>query len=59
MPFGIVAIVYSAQVNGKLKAGDYEGALESSNKAKTWGWVSFGIGLAIGLIQVFAAMAES
>ena len=59
MPFGIVAIVYSAQVNSKLKAGDYAGAVECSNKAKTWGWVSFGIGLAIGLIKIFAVVADS
>jgi hypothetical protein len=45
VPFGIVSIVYAAQVNGKLVAGDYSGAVESSKKAKTWCWVSFGIGL--------------
>ena len=46
LPFGIVAIVYAAQVNGKLAAGDYDGALEASRKARTWCWVSFGVGLA-------------
>lgn len=46
LPFGIVAIVYAAQVNSKLAVGDYAGAVEVSNKAKTWCWVSFGIGLA-------------
>lgn len=46
LPFGIVAIVYAAQVNGKLAAGDYGGALEASSKARTWCWVSFGAGLA-------------
>ena len=35
LPFGIVAIVYAAQVNGKLNAGDYTGALNASHKAKT------------------------
>ena len=36
MPFGIVAIVYAAQVDGKLIAGDYAGAVDASNKAKNW-----------------------
>lgn len=46
LPFGIVAIVFAAQVNGKLAAGDYAGASETSKKAKLWCWVSFGVGLA-------------
>jgi hypothetical protein len=45
LPFGIVAIVFAAQVNAKLAGGDYAGALESSNKAKTWCWVAFFCGL--------------
>ena len=36
LPAGIVSIVYAAQVNGKLTAGDLEGALRASNSAKTW-----------------------
>lgn len=50
LPFGIVAIVYSAQVNPKLAAGDMAGALEASRKAKMWAWISFGFG------AVFAAL---
>jgi hypothetical protein len=45
LPCGIVAIVYASQVDGKYAAGDYQGAVDSANKAKTWCWVSFGIGL--------------
>lgn len=44
VPFGIVAIVYAAQANGKLAAGNYQGALEDSKKATIWCWVGFGIG---------------
>lgn len=40
LPFGIVAIVFAAQVNSKLQAGDVAGALESSRKAKIWCWAS-------------------
>lgn len=43
---GIPAIIYAAQVNGKLQAGDLAGAKAASNNAKMWCWVSFGIGLA-------------
>ena len=47
LPFGIVSIVYAAQVNGKLAAGDRTGALQSSRNAKTWAWISFGTGLTL------------
>ena len=50
VPFGIPAIVFAAQVNGKLAAGDYTGAVEASKKAKMWCWISFGVGLGFGII---------
>jgi interferon-induced transmembrane protein/uncharacterized protein DUF4339 len=63
LPFGIVSIVYAAQVNSKLAAGDYAGAMEASQKAKTWAWWSFGIGLIgslayMGLIITGAAFDQ-
>lgn len=58
LPFGIVAIVYAGQVNGKIQANDYNGAVDSSRKAKTWCWVSFGVGLGcIILYIVFVGLA--
>jgi hypothetical protein len=51
LPFGITAIVFAAGVNKKLAVGDYDGAVEKSKKAKTWCWVSFGVGL--GFIIIF------
>jgi len=36
LPFGVVALVYSAQVNSKLAAGDIAGAEASSRSARTW-----------------------
>jgi len=54
MPFGVVAIVFAAQVNGRIELGDYAGAVELSNKAKTWCWVSFGsIAAVVGLYALF------
>lgn len=52
LPLGIPAIVYSAQVNGKIQAGDIQGAMESSRKAKMWGWWSFGVGLVVSVVYV-------
>lgn len=34
MPLGVVAIIFAAQVNSKLAAGDYAGAQDASKKAK-------------------------
>jgi hypothetical protein len=45
LPFGIPAIVFAAQVNSKLQAGDVSGAMESSRKAKTWCWIAFWLGM--------------
>ena len=45
LPAGIVAIVYAAQVNGKLQAGDIAGAQQSSKNAKLWSWISAGVAL--------------
>lgn len=56
MPFGIVSIVYAAQVNPKLQAGDIQGALQASRNAKNWAWAGFGSGLAIGVIYFLLAM---
>jgi len=50
IPFGIVSIVYAAQVNSKLEAGNYSGALDCSKKAAIWAWIGFGIGLVCVLI---------
>lgn len=52
LPFGVVAIVYAAQVKSKAGVGDIAGAQEASNKAKMWCWIGFGIGIVINLIAV-------
>jgi len=38
---GIIAIVYAAQVNGKVAGRNYAGAAESSKMAKIWCWITF------------------
>ena len=45
LPTGIVAVVYSTQVDRRLYEGDYEGAKRASDRARTWMIVSVGAGL--------------
>ena len=56
LPTGIAAIIFAAQVNGKLQAGDLAGAQAASNNAKIWCWVSFGLGLATVGVSVLLGM---
>ena len=62
LPLGIVSIVYAAQVNGKVAAGDRAGALQSSRNAKMWAWIAFGAGLVLGvgylILVVIGAFAQ-
>lgn len=47
MPVGVVAIIYAAQVNSKLHAGDIPGAQAASQKAKMWFWIALGVGVLV------------
>jgi predicted nucleic acid-binding Zn ribbon protein len=67
LPFGIVSIIFAAQVNGEIKAGNIEKAQECSRKAKLWSWWGFGIGIVSTVLWIiiqiilltFGAYAES
>lgn len=56
MPFGIVAIVFAAQVNGLIERGDYAAAQDKSRLANRWCWISFGTGLAIAVLSMLFQM---
>jgi hypothetical protein len=62
-PVAIVAIINAVQVNSKLAAGDYQGAVEASNNAKKWVIISVVLGVVgavVGVgLQLIAAMAEN
>ena len=62
LPFGIVSIVYAAQVNSRAAGGDRLGALDASSKAKTWALVSFFCGLVPMLfyivLMIIAVLSE-
>ena len=49
LPLGIVGVIFAAQVNGKVAAGDTQGALDSSKKAKMFSFIAIGLGL-LGII---------
>jgi hypothetical protein len=46
LPLGIVGVIFAAQVNGKVAAGDMSGALDSSKKAKMFSYIAIGLGVA-------------
>ena len=47
LPLGIVGIIFAAQVNGKVAAGDIAGAMNSSKKAKMFSYIAIGLGIAL------------
>ncbi len=54
VPFGIVAIVKSAEANSKRDLGDYDGAMRAAQSARMWTFLSLGILLAP--IVIFGAV---
>jgi len=61
LAFGIVAIVKSAEANNKKSIGDYLGALQAANAAKTWVYWAGGLEIAgaVGwVIVIIVAIAS-
>jgi ABC-type Fe3+ transport system permease subunit len=56
LPFGIVSLIYAAQVNSKWASGDIEGAKLSSKNARTWAWVAFAVGIALALVSIILSI---
>src|SRR5437773_8075709 len=60
-PLAIPAIIFAAQVNSKVAAGDSAGAQDSSKKAKMFSFIAIGLGLVwwiiIGLFYGVAIIA--
>jgi hypothetical protein len=52
LPGGIVAIVYATRVQNRQQLGDIQGALDASQKAKTWCIVSLVAGLVLGVLYL-------
>jgi len=51
-PLAIPAIIFAAQVNNKVAAGDVAGAEDSSKKAKMFSFIAIGLGVLGILIYV-------
>jgi hypothetical protein len=51
MPFGLVSVIYAVQVNRKASAGDLQGAIDASRKAKRWLLIALLVGLLSGIIS--------
>jgi hypothetical protein len=54
LPAGVVSIIYATQVNSKIAAGDIQGAMDASAKAKMWFIVAIVLGLISGVISGIA-----
>src|SRR6267142_1424196 len=52
MPLGVAAIVFAAQVNSKVAAGDMAGAMDSSKKAKMFSIIELALGLLAVLVYI-------
>ena len=52
LPFGVVGIIFAAQVNTKQQAGDSEGAEKSRREAAKWTKIGFWVGIA-WLVLIF------
>ena len=52
MPLGVVGVIFAAQVNGKVAAGDIAGAMDSSKKAKMFSFIAIGLGVLLILCYI-------
>ena len=52
LPFGVVAIVYAAQVSSLVSSGNIAAAQQSSQNAHKWAMISLAVGLVGGVISV-------
>lgn len=61
--FGVIAIIYSSQVESKHRMGDVYGAIDASRKAKNWVIASVIVGVVLILtffmFGIFAIIIEN
>lgn len=57
LPLGLVSIFYASKVDTCMAQGDYNGAVNNSNNARTWGIISAIVGLLVGFLAFVAGMA--
>jgi len=59
LPFGVAGIVFASKVDSLAAAGNMPAALEASNKAKFWCWMSFGFWLAFVGLYIIAIVLSA
>jgi hypothetical protein len=52
LPTGVASIIFATQVNAKIAAGDMEGAMASSKKAKLWMFISIGAAVLLWIVVI-------
>lgn len=57
LPFGIASIVFAAQVNSKWAMGDFNGAAESSAKARKFAIIAAVVGVIVIVLYVLGMIA--
>jgi hypothetical protein len=57
LPAGIVSIIFATQVNTKIKAGDIQGAMDASAKAKMWFIIAIVAGVIVNGIGIIIQIA--
>jgi hypothetical protein len=57
LPFGIVAIVYAAQVDSKWNLGDWHGAERASRSAKNWAMAGVVCGIVLTVVYALIVVA--
>jgi hypothetical protein len=56
IPAGVPAIVYSSLAMTRNSEGRYDEAHAYSRKASMWGWIAFGVGLALQAVYLTMIM---
>ena len=52
LPFGVVGIIFAAQVNTKQQAGDMEGAEKARKDAAKWTKIGFFVGIGCIILYI-------
>lgn len=59
LPFGIVSIVKSSQVNSLWQSGQYEASRQASADARRWAWISMWVGIGVSALYLLFVVAAA
>ena len=52
LPIGVVSIIYATQVNSKIQAGDFAGAMAASKNAKLWAIIAAAVWIVLVVLYL-------